>query len=255
MKKELGKIFESGKIFRIGTGEFTDSLIWERMISLSSFLVPLFATQGSAVLELKTKTASIECLKGLQHNRKTIAAWSLNTPRVIQEEEQGTASLLERLEAASRCQEWGYPLAFHFDPLVIYDGCEEEYRKTVEFLFSKISTENITWISLGSFRFPPAFKTIFQKRHANSRLPYGEFICGLDNKMRYFKPLRIRLYRKMIEWIRNASQEVRVYLCMEDDEVWKKTIGYVPQKYGGLKRMLDESAIIHCGLKEDFRKG
>ncbi|MEW5910508.1 MAG: spore photoproduct lyase family protein, partial [Thermodesulfobacteriota bacterium] len=186
---------------------------------------------------------------------KTIMAWSLNTPRVIREEEKKTATLQERLDAALQCRKWGYPLAFHFDPLVLYDGCEAEYQETVRYLFSKIPAEAIVWISLGSFRFPPAFKEIFRKRHRTSKLPYGEFICGLDNKMRYFKPLRIRLYRLMVEWIREASPEVRVYLCMEDDEVWKKSMGYVPQKYGGLKKMLDDSARRHCGLEEGAGTG
>jgi hypothetical protein len=35
---------------------------------------------------------------------------------------------------------------------------------------------------------------------------------------------------------------------MEDDEIWGKTIGFTPEKYGGLSRMLDLSAAEHCGL-------
>jgi spore photoproduct lyase len=117
-------------------------------------------------------------------------------------------------------------------------------------LFSTVSPENIVWISLGTFRFMPALKPVIQKRFPGSKIIYGEFISGLDNKMRYFKPLRIDLYQKMVSWIKEAAPNVLVYFCMEDDEVWKKSFGFIPSERGGLPLMLDESAIRHCGLKE-----
>jgi spore photoproduct lyase len=67
--------------------------------------------------------------------------------------------------------------------------------------------------------------------------------------MRYFKPLRIELYRKMISWIREYAPEVLIYFCMEDDEVWKKSMGFSPQDRGGLPKILDNSAARVCELK------
>ncbi|MHC4458835.1 MAG: SPL family radical SAM protein, partial [Planctomycetota bacterium] len=130
--RELDKIFTGNRICRVGTGEFTDSLLWEPWTSLSGLLIPKFADQNRAVLELKTKTWAIKELKGLRHNRKTVVSWSLNTDHVIGQEERCTASLLERLKAAAKCEAWDYPLGFHFDPLIIYQGCEEDYRKVVK---------------------------------------------------------------------------------------------------------------------------
>ena len=71
----------------------------------------------------------------------------------------------------------------------------------------------------------------------------------MDGKMRYFKPLRINLYRKMVSWIKEIAPDVLIYYCMEDDEVWKKTLGYIPSDRGGLPKMLDNSAMRHCGLE------
>ena len=245
---QLRHLFSGKKLCRIGTGEFTDSMIWEIWTDLSKLLVPEFSKQSHSVLELKTKTTAIERLKTLNHNKKTIVSWSLNTTRVIQNEERGTASLDARLDAASKCQAWGYPLAFHFDPMVIYDGCEDDYKKVVEKLFSSVSKDNIVWISLGTFRFMPTLKPIIEKRFPDSKIVYGEFIRGLDGKMRYFKPLRIDLYKKMVLWIRQFAPDLLIYFCMEDDEVWKKSMGFVPDDYGGLANMLDQSARLHCDL-------
>ncbi len=245
---ELERLFAEKSLSRIGTGEFTDSMIWDAWTGLSRLLVPKFAGQSRAVLELKTKTTAIPALKGLPHNRKTIMAWSLNTPRVIKNEERNTASLSARLNAAATCASWGYPLAFHFDPMIIYDGCEADYRQVVKSLFARVAPEDIVWISLGTFRFSPELKPIVQSRFPSSKIIYGESIPGLDGKMRYFKPLRVDLYQKMVGWIKEAAPEVLVYFCMEDDEVWEKTMGFAPSERGGLARMLDDSAAYHCGL-------
>jgi spore photoproduct lyase len=248
LRKELDDVLSKPQIRRIGTGEFTDSLIWEKWSDLTSHLIRRFADQTHAVLELKTKTIAIDQLRDMGHNRKTIMSWSLNTPRVIASQERATASLKARLKAAVQCQSWGYPLAFHFDPMVIYPGCEEDYRQVLELLFNSICTDSVVWISLGTFRFMPALKSVIERRFSESDIIYGEFIPGLDGKMRYFKPLRIRLYQNMVRWIREMAPDTTTYLCMEDDQVWQQSFGFIPESKGGLSAMLDASAQRHCGL-------
>ena len=248
MFAQLRDIFNQKEIQRIGTGEFTDSMIWDKWTNLSKVLIPMFARQTCCVLELKTKTVNIKRLEDLDHNQKTILSWSLNTQRIIDDEERKTASLSARLKAAAACESWGYPLSFHFDPLFIYKGCEKDYKEVIRALFSHVSWENIVWISLGSFRFMGSLKPIIQKRFSRSKIIYGEFIPGMDGKMRYFKPLRVDLYRKIVNWIKEAAPGVLVYFCMEDNEVWEKSLGFTPDQYGGLSRLLDQSAAKHCNL-------
>ena len=250
--KELEAIFSDKTIHRLGTGEFTDSLIWELWTDLSKRLVPAFAAQNSTVLELKTKTTAIDRLEPLSHNRKTIMAWSVNTPRIIAEQERRTAALSARLKAAAKCESWGYPLAFHFDPILIYDGCEADYEDVVKQIFSHVSADNIVWISLGTFRFMPALKPLIEKRFPKSNIVYGEFITGLDGKMRYFKPLRIEIYQKIITCIRAYAPRVLIYFCMEDDEVWQKSLGFTASERGGLSKMLDNQAIKKCNLMNEY---
>ena len=247
---ELGRVFNGRDIHRIGTGEYTDSLIWDRWTDFSPNIIPAFAGQNRAVLELKTKTAAVDRLQHLEHNRKTVVSWSVNTPRIIQNEERRTASLSARLKAAAKSESWGYPVAFHFDPIIIYDGCEAEYEAVIEQIFSAVSAQSIIWISLGTLRFMPSLKALVQKRFPESKIIYGEFITGLDGKMRYFKPMRIEVYQKIVASIRRLAPQVLIYFCMEDDEVWQKTLGYAAAEKGGLDRMLDEQAIKHCGVRE-----
>lgn len=246
---ELNSIFKSGKTMRIGTGEFTDSLIWEEWSDLTPRLVRQFAGQQKAVLELKTKTVAIDQLDKLDHDRKTILSWSVNTPRIIQSQERGTASLKARLRAAATSDKRGYPLSFHFDPMVIYPDCEKEYIGVLEQIFNHVPSDNIVWISMGTFRCMPALHSIIKKRFPESNIIYGEFVPGLDGKMRYFKELRIDLYKKMARWMQKNAPDVLLYFCMESDQVWERSFGYSPESKGGLAAMLDDSARRHCGLK------
>ncbi len=248
----LDHTFSQNKIFRIGTGEYTDSLIWEKISQGPRFLVEKFAKQSNSLLELKTKTINVASLLELDHNGKTVLAWSVNTPEVIGSEEKGTAGLASRLETAKRCEAKGYKLAFHFDPLVIYPGCEEDYKKVVHSIFSHVRPDNVVWISIGSFRFMPQLKSVIENRFPSSTIPYGEFILGLDNKMRYFKPLRIHLYKILIDTIREYAPNVVLYFCMEDEEVWEKCMGYFSKKEGELGHLLDKSAVAHCKLNPSF---
>ena len=133
---------------------------------------------------------------------------------------------------------------------MIYDGCEVEYERVIKRLFASVSAENIVWISLGTFRFMSSLKPLIRNRFPKSKIIYGEFITGLDGKMRYFKPLRLELYQKIISCIRRYAPDVFIYFCMEDDEVWRQAMGYTPDERGGLAKMLDEQAAEHCGVRK-----
>ncbi len=233
---------EPERFFRIGTGEFTDSMALDRFTALSRKLVKFMASQNQAVLELKTKSAVIHNLEGLEHNGKTIVAWSLNSLPIMQKEEIRTATLTERLQAAKQCADWGYKLAFHFDPIIDHPGWEQGYEHTIKKLYQSVPADQIVWISMGALRYLPSLKTIGTERFPGSKIFYQEFIEGLDNKKRYFRPRRVALYKHIYSLLKQyASPKTVIYFCMESDEIWKEVMGYVPEEKGGIPEMLDQT--------------
>ncbi len=233
---------EPDRMWRIGTGEFTDSMALDHITCLSSILVRFMSDKANAVLELKTKTAAIDNLKNLPHNGRTIVAWSLNSPRIVAREEMRTASLDERLAAAALCASWGYKLAFHFDPIIKHQGWENGYAETVNRLFDTVPRESIVWISMGCLRFLPALKNIAGERFPHSKFFYEEFIEGLDGKSRYFRKKRVALYRRLFDLLnRRAAVDTCIYLCMESEEIWREVFGFSPEERGGLSAMLDQA--------------
>ena len=231
------------QVHRIGTGEFTDSLLLDPLTRVSEFLVPYFADQPNAVLELKTKTAQVDLLENLEHRGHTIVAWSLNPEEIIATEEAGAAPFEDRLEAARRCQDWGYRLAFHFDPLLAYPGWKQGYREVVERLFSTVEPSAVAWISLGGLRFMPSLKPIIRRRHPTSNILAEEFIPGVDGKLRYFRDLRVEMFRHLGNLLNGINQNLCVYLCMESEDIWREALGFTPAEKGGLSAMLDRQAL------------
>jgi spore photoproduct lyase len=222
----LGK--HPGVFFRIGTGEITDSLVLDRHIGFSREVIPFFAEQPNVLLELKTKSDCVDGLLNLDPKDRVVVAWSLNPQRVIDSDEDGTASLEERLVAARRCQNAGYRLGFHFDPMIEYGGWEKDYAEMLDETFAAVDWRRIAWLSMGVLRMTQDLKRTMRERFPSSRLVTGEQVLCPDGKLRYFQPLRVAMYRKMLAWIRRAAPTVKVYLCMESKEVWQQVFGFAP---------------------------
>jgi spore photoproduct lyase len=225
---------------RLGTGEFTDSLALDPLTGFTRILHRELESLEGVVVELKTKTAAVSSLLDLPFSSKLIVSWSLNPEEVIRREERYAASLEERLGAAVRCQEKGYLVGFHFDPIFYYPGWEEAYERTVRSLLASVRSKGIAWISLGCFRYLPSLRAVIEARHPRASYIHQEFIPALDGKMRYPQPLRVAVYRKMVEWIRRYDEEVLLYFCMENPSVWEKVFAFVPGREGPtLPEMLD----------------
>lgn len=213
------------RLFRVGTGELADSLALDPLSGYSVPLVEFFAQRDNSVLELKTKSDCVEELLGLDHQGRTTVAWSMNPAFIQQTEEHKTSTVEERLHAAARCVDAGYPVAFHFDPIVHYPGWQEGYPEVVKQIFSTVPQSAVAWISLGALRLSPTLKEIMKRRFPKSALPYGELILAEDGKFRYFKPIRVEMYQALVGWIEEFGQGTTVYACMERPQVWQKVFG------------------------------
>lgn len=240
----IGEILESNpkRVFRIGTGEFTDSLALDQVAGWSQVLIPFISERKNAILELKTKTGQVESLFSIPQRDRIVISWSLNSPQIASVEERGAPGIKNRLEAARKCQAEGFRVGFHFDPLVQYPGWKDGYRRTLGMMEKLIDPKGIVWLSLGGLRYMPALKPIVRRRHPHSSILAGEFVPGLDGKMRYFKPIRIQMYGFMAELLGQWHEDLGLYLCMESHDVWQKGIGWSPKNTEGLSSFLDQRA-------------
>ncbi len=248
---ELNNVFtkSSHKIIRVGTGEFTDSMALEPITEFSKRLIPFVKNYNNVYLELKTKSTFIENVFNYKPDGHIFMAWSLNPPELIEKEEIWSASLDERLDSAKQCQDAGFPICFHFDPIIKFVGWQSAYKKTIEKIFLKIDYRRIVWISLGCLRFPPDMKNHLLERYPDTKLLLDETIIGTDGKIRYFKPVRVEIFKYIYNEIKKYAPDVLIYLCMESSEVWKNSFGFAPKNNPDFSNKLDERCKIFGGEK------
>ena len=238
---ELEEVFTQypDRNFRVGTGELTDSLALDAIVPYTAYLLPFFNQQSNAVLELKTKSDQIANL--LDHSDPTniIVSWSLNPQTVIDLEEKGTTSLVQRLEAAKACLDKGYRIGFHFDPIILIPGWEDAYQQLVNILCDSLPIAKVEWVSLGSFRYRPSLKSIIKNRHPQTHLFTSEHLPSKDGKFRYLRPLRNHAYKTIRGYLKSRLEELNIYICMETQEIWEGVTGKTPRSDEKLDQFFD----------------
>lgn len=230
------------RLLRIGTGELADSLALEEITGISRKLIPYFELKKNILFELKTKTNHIAFLSRFSKKLKNlVVSWSLNPPEIIDNIEFKSDLLSDRMAAAEKVQAIGLKLGFHFDPIVYHDNWRQNYQNLINELFKRIDHRNIVWISLGGLRFPPSLKEIILERFPKTSITRAEQIIGIDQKLRYFKPIRLEMFKEIYSLIRSHSENVFIYFCMENKNIWQKTMGSSPESTNHLDYLFAES--------------
>jgi len=219
--------------WRLGTGEFTDSLTLEPLTGYSRDLIAFLNDHPQACLELKSKIIDLSWMDQARRPDRVLPAWSMNAPGIQMAEETGSASLEDRLRAASTCVRAGFRVCLHFDPIISFPGWKREYANTVEMIADHLRPEQVAYISLGSLRFMPDLKTHISVNHPGSCYIHEEFITGLDGKLRLLRSLRVAQLRHVAQKLLAAGFS-GLYLCMESEEVWQAVFGRTPKELGGL---------------------
>jgi len=239
--RELEQAFSAqpGRRYRVGTGEFTDSLVLEALTGYSRDLVRFLGDFPQVCLELKSKVVDLSWMDAVRDPGRVLPAWSMNAPDIVRDEEQGEcAGLEERLAAARACAQAGFRVCLHFDPIIHFPGWQDGYARTAEMIFDYLRPEQIAYVSMGSFRHMPDLKRCISENFPGSKYIYGEFVTGLDGKQRLLRPLRVEQLRFLADRLRAGGLDRQLYLCMESDEVWQAVLGRTPSDVGGLYRYL-----------------
>lgn len=198
-------------------GEHTDSLALDPVTALTTDLVPTIPELQNTLMELRTKTADVENLQGLQHGGRTIVAFTLSPQNVIDAcEGENAITVEERIEAMVRCQNWGYPIALKIDPVIPIDGWEEDYHELIEILSERLNPELIHHYSLGVLRIAGKLRGLIQELYPESPLLQMDFSQKQLGKYTHVDELRGRIYRSIINRMREFIDDKPFYLSMEE---------------------------------------
>ncbi len=229
---------EKTHILRFGTGELSDSLALDRRYGLNRPLIEFFGETKGALLELKSKWASIDHLIPYL-NPYTVISFSLAPQRIIDKEEKRTSPLYKRLKTAKKAQDAGCFVGLHLDPVIIYEGFEKDYEYLIGDVGRILDLKKVLWVSLGLLRFPPQLFDRFLEEGRRNLL-YGEFIRGEDGKYRYIKKERLKIYSMLYGLLKKQDEDLFIYLCMEREDIWRDVAGITLEDNEALTGLFDD---------------
>lgn len=200
-------------------GELCDALALEAWSGFAEAAVPLFRGHPAARLELRTKCAGVESLLPPAPPPNVTVSWTLSPWEAWRSYERGTPPPAVRLRSARACQEKGYAVGIRLDPALVYPGWERGYQRLIAQIFEHLRPEGIESVVIGGFRYTRTLGHRIRERFPSSSLLLPEFVRCNDGKYRYFRPLRVSLYRTLVHQIREREPRVRSRLCMETEQV------------------------------------
>jgi spore photoproduct lyase len=160
------------------SGYDCDSLALEPVTGFAGQFLPFFENIPNAWLELRTKSTQIRSLLNREPFSRCVVAFSLNPAEIATKVEAKAPPVQRRLDALGKLQEHGWQIGLRFDPMIYQTGYQQQYRQLFEQVFSRINSDQLHSVSLGTFRLPEKFFKKVQKLYPDEKL----FASPLDNQ-------------------------------------------------------------------------
>ena len=135
------------------SGYDCDSLAFEAISNFMSYLIKKMPKYENIELEIRTKSTYSKLFsKNIIKN--VIIAYSFTPESFSNKYEKGVPSVDKRLKVIKRLSNLGWKLGFRFDPVIIYDGWQKDYKELFTKIFKNIDIYNVHSITFGKLRFP-----------------------------------------------------------------------------------------------------
>lgn len=207
MWREIEKFLTKPEPTVLHTGELCDSLAAPGSERLMGRLIIRFGKQRKHTLLILTKSNNVSSLLDLEHNGRTVIGFSVNPEPVAERFEIGAASSEERLEAAEKCVDAGYPVMVRVDPMIPIKGWKLCYSQ----LFERLNQIELKGIVVGTLRAYPGLISRITEELRSMLTTKGE-----DGRYHLPTNLRLQMYRSAFSQLRF----VYVGICKERGIMW-----------------------------------
>lgn len=107
----------------------SDPLSLEEYTGVLRRTIEFFGAEETGRFTFSTKFTNVDDLLVVNHQGHTRVRFSINCEEVVRKHEKGTPLPAERVKAALKMAQAGYPIGFIVAPIIWFDGWEEEYGK------------------------------------------------------------------------------------------------------------------------------
>jgi spore photoproduct lyase len=144
--------------------------------------IEFFGQQELGRFRFVTKFTDVDGLLDAKHNGHTMIRFSINADSVIRKYEHKTPSLADRIGAAHKIIDSGYPIGFIIAPVMLFDNWKQEYEQMLLELDKQLAAQSSKEIhfEIISHRF-----TAKAKQNINQVFPDNDL--PMDEEQRKFK--------------------------------------------------------------------
>ncbi|MRG88111.1 spore photoproduct lyase [Salinibacillus xinjiangensis] len=138
--------------------------------------IEYFGESDHGRLRFVTKFSHVDHLLDANHNGRTRFRFSINADYVIKYFEPGTSKLDDRIEAAVKVAEAGYPLGFIVAPIYLHEGWKDGYHEMFEKLEATLphfAKKDLTFEMI-QHRFTKPAKRVIQENYPMTKLELDE---------------------------------------------------------------------------------
>jgi len=135
-----------------------------------------FGKSKYGLLRFVTKFAHVDHLLDADHKGRTRFRFSINDDYIIKYFEPGTSRLKERIEAAVKVAEAGYPLGFIVAPIYLHEGWKDGYHEMFERLEASLpafARKDLTFEMI-QHRFTKPAKRVIEENYPMTKLELDE---------------------------------------------------------------------------------
>lgn len=213
------------------TGGATDLFCFEPEYGFVEQLLDRAARLDRYVL-FYTSSDRVEFLLELANRDRAIVEWTIS-PQGLTRFERKAPPLRARLDAMRRCKDAGCTVRCQFSPLIPLAGWQEEYRAMLRELFDTVEPD---LVAAHMLRCPRPVSQTLQRWFGESALD-PEYLALVDNAERdggqadfpgnhiFPYEARAKLYRFMIDQVRDFDPDVPFALCRETPDMWDEFEG------------------------------
>lgn len=222
-ERVLRRAAEIEMCIMFNAGELGDGRLYAHQVRLAEQFFPLLERWPNGRLYLLSKTGLNTIGDFLAYSgpavRQVVHAASVNPQVVIDQTEEHTAPLAERLEALRRLRDAGYRIRVRIDPIFDlrnWGASEAEAFGVYEELAEEVGELKPEMVTLGSYRPDPNLTRFIARNYPDSPVLRARTVRGEGRKRRL--PARVEFYQRLVPKLQAAG--TRVALCKEPVRVW-----------------------------------
>jgi len=203
---------------------WTDTVCFEPEYGGTQLMIEYFAKQDERYLELYVgKSDNVDFILDLDHKSHTVCCWSVAGKTQTEKIELETASQTERIDAARKCQEAGYPIRYRLSPIIPVKNWREENRELIENIFATTRPDIVTFETLRFMDYdkivaafdPDILDAEFLATMKEAKGSPHTQGCEIPDAFRH------KIYRFIIDEIERVSPATHYALCRGKRTTWE----------------------------------